>query len=154
MEWIMNATVGQIVGAVAAVIAVISVLVEGSKKIKKFPISAMLQWIGERTNKTLTVRIDALEKKVDEIANDFDSLEQQVSEHDAINCRVRILQFSDEIRRNIQHSQESFEQVISDIDFYEKYCDANPGFKNNKTIVAKKRILDVYEARLEQNDFL
>ena len=150
----MGATVGQIVGVIAGVIAVVSVLVETSKKIKKFPITAVLEWIGDRTTKKLVSRIEDLEGKIDDMAEDYEELEKRLYRQDAINCRVRILRFSDELRRNVAHSQESFEQVVSDVDHYEKYCNMNPDFQNNKTVVAKKRILDTYEARLYNNDFL
>lgn len=153
MESIMNATVGQLIGGGLGIIAVLSIFIE-FVPVKINPISDMLNWIGKRTNKGLIERVEDLETKVDEIKTSQDKMEAQVYEREAVNCRVRIVRFSDEIRRNLLHSQESFEQVLSDIDYYEKYCDIHPEFQNNKTVVAKKRIIDAYEIRLEQNDFL
>ena len=54
----------------------------------------------------------------------------------------------------IKHSQESFEQALADIDEYEHYCDKHPEFKNNRTIVARTRIIDAYETCLSKDSFL
>ena len=139
MDTIMNATIGQLIGGGLGVIAFISVFIEITP-IRFNPVSDFLHWLGKKMTGDLMERVAALEDTVEE--------------REAVSCRVRILRFSDELRRNLNHSQESFEQVIADIDYYEKYCIKHPDFKNNKTIVAKKRIIDVYEACLEQNNFL
>ncbi len=154
MNVVMNATVGQIVGAITAALALISVFVEFSNKIKKFPISAVLNWIGERTNRDLLVRVKDLEKKVDGIGRVQSEFEEKFVEREAVTCRIRILRFSDELRRNIHHSKESFDQALSDVDVYEKYCDSHPGFKNNKTGVAKERIVAAYQECMDKDNFL
>lgn len=56
--------------------------------------------------------------------------------------------------RGMKHSQENFDQVLSDIDDYEHYCNNHPEFKNNKTVAAKEKILKVYSERMDNNDFL
>ena len=68
--------------------------------------------------------------------------------------RIRILRFSDEIRRNVKHSQESFDQTLSDITKYEQYCKDHPEFENKKTVLANKRISEAYDKCVEDNDFL
>lgn len=153
MESLMNATVGQLIGGGLGIIAILSVFIEFTP-IKLNPVSAFLNWIGRRTNRELFEKIGDLENKVDEIQSRQEAAEAIEEEREAVNCRIRILSFSDELRRNIRHSQESFDQVLSDIDNYEKYCDAHPNFKNNKTITAKERIKSAYEGCMDQNDFL
>ena len=153
MESLMNATVGQLIGSGLGIIAILSVFIEFTP-IKLNPVSAFLNWIGRRTNRELFEKIGDLENKVDEIQSRQEAAEAIEEEREAVNCRIRILSFSDELRRNIRHSQESFDQVLSDIDNYEKYCDAHPNFKNNKTITAKERIKSAYEGCMDQNDFL
>ena len=153
MEALMNATVGQLIGSGLGIIAILSVFIEFTP-IKLNPVSAFLNWIGRRTNRELFEKIGDLENKVDEIQSRQEAAEAIEEEREAVNCRIRILSFSDELRRNIRHSQESFDQVLSDIDNYEKYCDAHPNFKNNKTITAKERIKSAYEGCMDQNDFL
>lgn len=146
MEKILDLTAGQVAGWAAIAVAVISVCIEITP-IKFNPISWILGFIGKRANRELF-------EKVDGICNKVNTLENNFKERDAINCRIRILRFSDEIRRGVAHSEESYNQVMSDIDSYENYCKAYPEFKNNKTVVAKKRIKAEYETCLESNDFL
>lgn len=153
METIMNATIGQLIGGGLGIIAVISFFIEITP-IKLNPISFILNWIGRRTNHELFEKINQLEGKIDDIDDKQKRLEDDIEERNAINCRVRILRFSDEVRRKVKHSQESFDQVLDDVDVYEKYCAAHPDFKNNKTMQAKERIKTVYDVCMDQNDFL
>lgn len=53
-----------------------------------------------------------------------------------------------------RHSKDSFDQALSDIDYYEKYCSANPLFPNNKTVATIEHIKNSYAERLEKHDFL
>lgn len=133
---------GSIIAKILGGIAALSVVVEFTP-IKINPISSILKWIGKRTNQEL-------ENKVNTLCERVDTLE----EADVVSCRVRILGFADEIRRNVRHSQETFDQVLSDIDTYEKYCDNHPDFKNKKTVAAKEKIMSVYSKCIDNNDFL
>ena len=142
MEAFMNLTLGQIVGGIAGVIAALSIFIEITP-VKINPISALLRWVGKQINKELMDKVNTLETKVG-------ALEKS----DVINCRVRILTFADEIRRGMRHSKETFDQVLSDIDTYERYCTDHPDFMNNKTVAAKAKILDVYSECMDNNDFL
>lgn len=150
MDALMGLTVGQIVGWVAAALAALSVVIEFSKKIKFNPLSAALKWIGKRTNGELLTKIDGLEKKVDGLEGSIADLEK----NDVVDCRREILQFADELRRGVKHSQETFDQILADIDTYDRYCSKHENFQNNKTIAAKKKILDVYSKCMDENTFL
>lgn len=142
MEAILSLTLGQIIGRIAGGLAVLSIFIEITP-VKINPISHILRWIGKQINKDLMDKMNALENKVG-------ALEKS----DAIDCRVRILTFADEIRRGVKHSKETFDQVLSDIDTYERYCTEHPDFMNNKTVAAKAKILDVYSECIDNNDFL
>lgn len=142
MEAFMNLTLGQIVGRIAGVIAALSIFIEITP-VKISPISALLRWVGKQINKELMDKVNTLETKVG-------ALEKS----DVIDCRVRILTFADEIRRGMRHSKETFDQVLSDIDTYERYCTEHPDFMNNKTVAAKAKILEVYSECMDNNDFL
>lgn len=142
MEAFMNLALGQIIGRIAGVIAVLSIFIEITP-VKINPISALLRWVGKQINKEIIDKVNTLETKVG-------ALEKS----DVIDCRVRILTFADEIRRGVRHSKETFDQVLSDIDTYERYCTEHPDFMNNKTVAAKAKILDVYSECLDNNDFL
>lgn len=142
MEAFTNLTLGQIIGRIAGVIAVLSIFIEITP-VKINPISALLRWVGKQINKELMDKVNTLKTKV-----------WALEESDVINCRVRILTFADEIRRGVRHSKETFDQVLSDIDTYERYCTEHHEFMNNKTVAAKAKILDVYSECMDNNDFL
>lgn len=150
MDALMGLTVRQIVGWATGFIAVLSVIIEFSKKIKFNPWSIFFGWIGTKINGGLVEKIDGLEKKIDGLEGSFTDLER----NNVVSCRREILQFADELRRGVKHSQETFDQVLSDIDTYDRYCDEHKDFKNNKTVAARKKILDVYSACLDENNFL
>ena len=142
MEAFMNLTLGQIIGRIVGIVAVLSIFIEITP-VKISPISSLLRWAGKQINKDLMDKVSTLETKVG-------SLEKS----DVIDCRVRILTFADEIRRGVRHSKETFDQVLSDIDTYERYCTEHPDFMNNKTVAAKAKILEVYSDCMGKNDFL
>ncbi len=142
MDAIMGLTLSQLIGRIAGIVAVASIFIEITP-IKVNPISHILKWIGSQLNKGLTEKINKMEEKID-------VLEQS----NVVSCRVRILRFADELRRGEKHSQEMFDQALSDVDTYDKYCIEHPEFKNNKTVMARKRILEVYSDCLENNTFL
>lgn len=146
MEQLLNMTAAQIIGSAAGIVVVISIFIEIAP-IKINPLSHFLRWVGKKINGDIIDRLDSLEGKVNNIESSSD-------ERNAISCRVRILQFGDEVRRGMKHSQENFDQVLSDIDDYERYCNSHPEFKNNKTVAAKEKILKVYSERMDNNDFL
>lgn len=135
-------TVVQMLGYMAGAIAFLSIFIEITP-IKINPVTHILRWVGKQTNKEVMDKVDELEKKV-----------CRLEENSIVNCRVRILRFSDEIRRGEKHSLESFNQALSDIDRYDMYCSEHPGFINNKGIAAKERIVTVYTECLEKNSFL
>lgn len=142
MGALLNLTLGQIIGRIAGGLAVLSIFVEITP-VKINPISYILRWIGKKINEELMDKMNTFEKKV-----------EALEKSDAIDCRVRILTFADEIRRGVKHSKETFDQVLSDIDSYERYCAEHPDFMNNKTVAAKAKILEVYSECIDGNDFL
>lgn len=100
----------------------------------------------------LTEQIKALEVKMN---NRFDEIEAKEEERDAVDARIRILRFGDEVLTGqILHSRESFTQVLEDIDDYEDYSASHPLFKNNKTVTTIEYIKRIYNERLEKNDFV
>lgn len=129
----------EIFGWISGVLCAASVFVEIAP-VKINPVSALLKWIGKRMTGDVLARVEELEAKTEE--------------QNAVNCRVRILRFGDEIRREVRHSMESFDQVLSDIDTYERYCETHRSFKNNKTAATTAKIKQVYLQRMDSNDFL
>jgi uncharacterized membrane protein YbhN (UPF0104 family) len=77
-----------------------------------------------------------------------------LAENKADTARYRILRFDDEIRHGLKHSEEHFNQVLSDIDLYEKYCTNHKDYPNNKAVSAIAKIKKTYEKCKDENSFI
>lgn len=62
--------------------------------------------------------------------------------------RGRILTFADEIRRGLNHSKESYVQILDDITKYNQYCSRHPDFENERTVIASQVIKDSYGLKM------
>lgn len=130
-----------------------------SKKLK--PWSFLLGIIGKAMNKDLYDKFDAVDGKMKDIETDVkgidrkvDRLDEKIDEKTACDARSRILRFADEVYFGVKHSKEHFDDILDDITIYEQYCEAHPNFKNNRTVMATKRIKEVYKECLDKNSFL
>lgn len=92
-------------------------------------------------------------KEIKSIHAEIDELREAIQESEAKTHRVRILRFADEIFMNIEHSKDSFDQVLSDITDYDNYCETHPGFVNNQTVETANYIKQVYKNRMDKKDF-
>ena len=99
-------------------------------------------------------RLKGIVDSIDRLSDKVDRLEQKGDERNAVSMRVRILRFRDEMLEGQNHTHDSFQQVLSDIDDYEAYCDRNPEFRNNQTVATIEHIKRNYAERLEKHDFL
>ena len=79
-------------------------------------------WLGNILNRGIITKLEKVEKEVAEV-------KKEVGESSAVTSRYRILRFDDEILHDIKHSKEHFDQILLDIDVYEKFCDEHPYFK-------------------------
>ena len=110
--------------------------------------------IGRAINKEQTDKIDKMQQSVDGIQKKLDEHIADEEENRAENARQRILNFNNEVLRHQAHTRESFDDILSDIDYYEDYCDNHPDYSNNKAILTIEHLKQVYKVRLEHNDFL
>lgn len=101
--------------------------------VKVNPWSAIARAVGRAMNGEITDRLDRT---------------------DAQNARYRILRFDDEIRHDVRHTFEHFNQIIEDIDAYEQYCEAHKEYPNNKAKSAIRNIKEIYEKCRNENTFL
>ena len=115
--------------------------------IKINPWTAIATAIGNAINKDIKKDIVSIK---DEIIN----IKNEANERDAISSRVRILRFNDELLQNVDHTKDYFDQILSDIDRYEKYCNEHPHFKNNMTLLAVENIKKCYQNCLAKHKFL
>lgn len=116
-------------------------------KIKLNPWSWFFGKIGALCNKEILDRLGKLEDRVEKI-------DSTMSETNAIDARARILNFGDELRRNIPHSYENYRSIFEDIKAYNSYCGAHEGFKNQMTIAAAELISATYNRCYQNNSFL
>lgn len=93
-------------------------------------------------------------EKVDNLAKEFDAHVKKVDENYARQLRQRILLFSDEVLYEKGHSKEHYDDILTDIDKYENYCNTHPGFKNNKAGMAIQTIKDAYQECKDEHSFL
>lgn len=90
-------------------------------------------------------QISTVEKQIDAVEKKLDGHIAEEDRYKADLCRTRILRFSDEIRRDIKHSEESFNNVLEDIDYYVAYCEQHEDvYINSKADAAIKNVKDVY----------
>lgn len=102
----------------------------------------------------LIQRRDKKNSTLDEIKKELDELKQDIHRNRALDTRRRILAASDEILHGVKHSQEWWEQTMTDVDDYEKYCDRHKDFKNSKAEFATISLRETYQERKIKKDFL
>ena len=115
--------------------------------IKFNPWSAIGRVIGKALNGDVIAKLDKVENRLDEHIRVDD-------ERNADLHRARILQFNTELLRNIRHTEEDFNEILYNIDCYEKYCTEHPEYENNIAVHAIKNIDRVYDECMKNHDFL
>lgn len=136
-------------GLFAGVFFVILSLVEISP-IKINPWS----WIGNVLNKGIIDRLDKQSQDIDAMKTKISNIQKEVNENSATSSRYRILRFDDELLHGVMHTKEHFDQILVDIDIYEKFCVRNPDFRNNLATMAIAHIKTIYQKCSEDNSFL
>lgn len=79
---------------------------------------------------------------------------EKLDENSASTCRYRLIRFDDELRHNVKHTQEHFDQILDDITTYERYCKEHPAYPNSKAVLAIENIKSTYVKCREENSFL
>lgn len=101
-----------------------------------------------RSNRKETQKsIDALKKTLD------DHIKEDEDEK-ARAQRYRILRFYDEMCEGKNHSESHFEDVLDDIDNYERYCSTHPNFRNSRGTAAMEYIKETYHKVKSKGGFL
>ena len=111
-----------------------------------FASAGFWNWLANRKGGT--------EKLIEELSNKLDAFMLKSEENDIKTIRLRILRFDDELRLNIRHSEEYFNNIMDDISDYKRYCDTHPSFKNEKAVHAIDHISKAYDKCHQENDFL
>lgn len=107
----------------------------------------------EEVNKSIRALSEDMKERFDVLDRKIDTVNAKGDERFAVSSRVRILRFEDELQEKRKHSKDSWDQAMSDIDYYENYCQAHPKFKNNQTVATVEHIKHGYSERLEKRDW-
>lgn len=150
MSDILNA-IGVPTASVAVIILMTLIQIS---PLKINPWSWLAKQIGKGINGEVIKRIDDLDKRVDGLDKKITDQGEKEDERAAVNHRVRILRFGDELLEGRKHTKDSYDQVLTDITDYNQYCDDHPKFRNNQTMATVKYIEDSYQERLKKHDFL
>lgn len=110
--------------------------------------------IGKAINGEVITELGEIKRKLADLEERDRSQDLARSEDKALDARRRILQFADEIRRKVRHSEEHFNNVFEDIKYYKTYCREHTDFENDKARISIKIIEDTYEKCSRENDFL
>ena len=110
--------------------------------------------IGDALNANQKKEIDEIRTSLKQLSDDFQAYKKADEELTMDSNRREIIQFSDEIRRGVRHSQEAYERILEVTDAYEKYCDSHPSYINSKAKFAKENIRETYAVVFKENDFL
>ena len=107
--------------------------------------------------------LDRKKDKQDQIISEINEMRSELNKHieddekhRADMSRARILRFSDELRRGISHSEESFNNILEDIDNYISYCTQHESvYINSKASAAIRNIKTTHDKCIRgELDFL
>lgn len=108
----------------------------------------------KKTEKSIKDGNSETEKRIDKIQSTLNAHIREDEDDNARNRRTRILRFYDEMCEGKLHSESHFEDIIEDIDEYEKYCQNHPDYKNNRGQAAMRYINDTYNKIKVKGGFL
>ncbi len=122
--------------------------------IKINPWSAIARAFGRAINKEVMGKLEEMEQVQQNTQHRLDAHIKVDDERAADMHRARILQFNNELIRNIPHTREEFIEILAEIDGYERFCREHPDYPNSRAVHAVANISRVYDERLQKHDFL
>ena len=124
-------------------------------------IKAVIDKIAEVFTGRKKATLNQIAQKMDTHQKDIDILKTSIGDmrdgeavKDAQAARRRILRFNDELLRDVEHSKEYFDDILTDVDIYERYCAEHPEFPNGKTVMATENIRSCYKQCQQKHSFL
>ena len=131
-------------------VATLAIVLAGMIKIPPIKIN-FWEWLGRIIGKTINGEVL---DRVDELSKDMNCLKAKEELREAKHSRQRILRFNDEILFGQRHSKEHFDEILEDIDIYQKYCHNHPEYENHRADLAIALVQEVYKTCLQEHDFL
>lgn len=108
-------------------------------------------WLAKKFGKAVNGEVI---EKVDKLASDLEKVKNDAEEREANQCRTRILRFNDELLHQQKHTKEHFDQILSDVAIYERYCSLHEHYKNHIADDAISRIRRIYKECGDKGTFL
>lgn len=140
--------------ASVAFIGVTSLIQAFSKRFS--PWTWILEQIGKSINKESLQKLDDIDNKIVKLEEWNEKQDEDLQETKTIAARRRILLCADEIshKSDILHTEEYFNEILSDIKMYKGYCNSHPDFENEKAVASMQLVKKTYDKCLENNTFL
>ena len=104
----------------------------------------------KKTQASIKAGNDETKQQLAKMQTTLDNHIREDEDEKARTQRYRILRFYDEMCEGRQQSESHFEDILDDIDAYEKYCSMHPNFKNCRGHAAMQGIKEKY-AELKSN---
>lgn len=108
----------------------------------------------KKTDNAVKESQEAAKKDMEKMQTTLNDHIREDEDERARNQRYRILRFYDEMCDKRKHSESHFEDILDDIDAYEKYCESHPDFRNNRGKVAMEYIKGMYGTIKSRGGFL
>ena len=108
----------------------------------------------KKTDEAVKESQEAAKKDMEKMQTTLNNHIREDEDERARNQRYRILRFYDELCEHRKHSESHFEDILDDIDDYEKYCVTHPQFRNNRGKVAMEYIKSMYGKVKSSGGFL
>ena len=122
--------------------------------VKINPWSSIAKALGRAINGEVMGKLEEMGQVQQDTQRRLDAHIKVDDERAADMHRARILQFNNELIRNIPHTREEFIEILAEIDGYERFCRVHPDYPNSRAVHAVANISRVYDERLQKHDFL
>jgi len=138
-------TIQDIINLVVGGLAALGLAIDLSP-IKLNPYKWLFSHLGKLLNSDLSMRLDELNKKQTELADNF-------ANHEIVQLRKDILSFADSCRNGEKHSKEEFNHVFDSHNQYERIL-AKTGKTNGLITASFEYIKEIYQSCLKENKFI
>ena len=153
IDFLSHFTLGELISGFLGITAVICTILEKIPQAIS-PWTKLFKFIGTITNGEVLQRLGEIEGRLDSFEARVKANEDKAEEDKAIEARVRIIRFGDEIIHGVMHSKDYFDQILKDIATYENHCVKYPEFENNITEMTIEHIKETYLVCMKEHTFL
>lgn len=117
--------------------------------IKINPFSWLAKKIGNALNADVIKQLSSNNEALVKLDQKLDNHIKENEKEQIDECRRRILSFNERIIANENITKERYDNILDDIDKYEKYCKVNPEYPNSKAVLSIKNLKEDYSKRYQ-----